>query len=101
MLGRLAKRTFHAWPRLGVWVLGADYHAPIPEANHYLQRHWQAAEMAGVELHLDEQLDLLSAFHGAYGSEWGQLGHPEEAAWSFRVDNPSFGRVDAEITYSS
>ena len=101
LLRRLTSRTFGFWPKAGVWVVPADYNAPIPALDLDRQRHHRASVLAGVDLRIPEQLDTLTRFASSYGHEWSAMAaDPTPNAWDYYHHNESFSRVDAELTHA-
>lgn len=99
---RVVARSFSLFERLGVHVTLANFYGPVPRSDELVDDLFAPRDaLAGVDLDVDGQLDLLTCLQQGYAQEY-QL-FPERAAGDprlFHLQNGQFGSVDAEFLYA-
>jgi predicted O-methyltransferase YrrM len=102
LLGKVVKRAFVWFERLGFHIMPVHYYSPIPEVRKLPSSIWKrTSELVGIDMNEDFQLKLLEEFKRLYGREYNSLplyAH-ERTKLGYYVYNPSFGPVDGEIYY--
>jgi predicted O-methyltransferase YrrM len=99
-LHSLAVSTFRGLQRIGISVTPNHFYWPIPDIAELERRDWPAnSPLVGIDLRIDEQVDLALELAARHGSEWNFLEHPE-GSLAYHYNNGFFETVDAEIAYS-
>ena len=87
--------------RLGVSVVPSHFYFPVPNLKSFQGKDWSACRpCAGLDFHLDEQIQRLYREIVAFAPEWTFLEHPSSDDHQFHFNNGFFERVDAEVAYS-
>jgi hypothetical protein len=88
--------------RVGFDVVLKTFYSPIPEVNR-LPTGWfdRAADMPGVDLRLDAQLERLVAELLEPMAEFTPPERPTADPHRYAVANPSYGRLDASVLYAT
>lgn len=101
MLGRILKRTFRFWERLGFHVTPSDFSEPTPDTRTLPDALWaKHSELVGIDIRESSQLELLSVFASRYRGEYDAFPRKRTTApHQYFVDNQFFESVDGEILY--
>jgi predicted O-methyltransferase YrrM len=92
---------FRASQPVGLHITRNVYHSPIPDTRELPEKLWRSrSELPGVDFRHAEQLALLEVLVQRFGNEFNELETEPLGELFFRMDNGSFGSVDAEILYS-
>jgi hypothetical protein len=98
--GRLIRRSFRLFQRLGVHVTPVDFYEPVPDTRDLDDAFFRRrSEMVGVELRLPYQLELLDQL-AAYRQEYDGLPVDPTPDGGFHHDNGLYGWVDAAIYWA-
>ena len=97
----LMHRTFDFWQRLGFHFTRNHFYGPVPDTRALPDSLWtQHSELVGIDLQVEEQLDLIETFRRNFGAEYEALPRAEEgSAAHFYLENDLFGWMDAVIYY--
>jgi len=101
LLRAFVARTFRLWQKLGLHVLVANYHSPIPDTRKLSNIPWEKRnELKGIDLNSEGQLRLLALFSEKYKNEYD--GFPYENTSDptrYYLNNGAFMAIDAEVYY--
>jgi predicted O-methyltransferase YrrM len=88
--------------RAGFHVVLKTFYSPIPEVDR-LPAGWfdRAADMPGVDLRLDAQLERLATELAEPMAEFAPPQEPTSDPHRYAVANPSYGRLDASVLYAT
>jgi predicted O-methyltransferase YrrM len=101
VLHRVRRFLFRVSQPVGVHITRNVYHSPIPDTRELPEQLWQVtSELPGVDMREAQQLALLEDFVEQFGEEFLTLETEPLGTILFRMDNGSFGSVDAEILYA-
>jgi predicted O-methyltransferase YrrM len=97
----LRATVFRALERRGWHLTPNHFYEPVPDVGRLPDRLWrQESAMAGVDLREDEQLALLARAVELHGDELAAFSaEPTGDPRRYHLDNPQFGKVDAEILW--
>jgi hypothetical protein len=92
------RQTFRFWEEGGIHVTPVHFYQPIPDTAK-LGEAAVSSEMAGIDLRVGRQLELLSLFR-AFSAECSTIPHVvEESDDGFFLQNHAFGGTDALVLY--
>jgi hypothetical protein len=91
---------FDLYERRGWHITPVHFYQPIPDSRELLDRPWSSrSSMPGVDMNEQFQLELLSMFGQAFGSEYEQFLDFSEDSLRFHFGQTAFRSVDAECLY--
>lgn len=95
---KLLSLSFPLWERLGVHITPVHFYQPIPDSRTLPPGLWtERSEMCGVDVSLSRQIRFLEAL-SAYREKYSEVATEAfSTETGFRIDNKSFGSVDAEL----
>lgn len=87
--------------RRGVSVVPNHYYQPVPDLNRLSESVWdEQSELVGLEMHEQDQLELVREFAHDYRAEYEALPRAQtEDPTQFHLYNGTFEAVDAEVLY--
>ena len=88
--------------RRGIHILPVHYYSPVPACDQLPDRLWQEPhDPPGVDLRIEEALNLVARFAKAYQSEYDQFPYDKPAEpQRFHLSTPAYSCGDAEVLYS-
>ena len=95
------KRFFSLWEKRGYHVTPVHFYETVPDTTQFRDDifTWQS-EMAGVDMNLDGQMELLHRFMSEYKEEYDSFpSEPTGDPFGFHLRNGLFENVDAEMLY--
>ncbi len=98
VLKSLYLKAFPLFERLGVHVTPRHYTQPIPDTAALDPGLWERrSALPGIDMREAQQLELLRSVRDDFAGEYDRL--EDDAGDGFRLENPYFGPVDAEMLY--
>jgi glycosyltransferase involved in cell wall biosynthesis/predicted O-methyltransferase YrrM len=87
--------------RAGLHVVRASYDSPMPVVRNLpAQAFERESPLRAIDWRLDEQQRLLETDLAPYLAEFRPRVDPDAPAGTFRLDNRTYDRVDAELLYA-
>lgn len=95
------ERYFKVWENRGIHITPVHYYQPIPDTGTLESYSWACrSDMAGIDMNVQEQLQILAQFSSEFKSEYEALPRQKTAdPFEFYVNNGTFESVDCEILY--
>lgn len=93
-------RFFTLWERLGFHITPNHFYQPVPDTRALDDSIWtRRSKLAGIDINASKQIELLEVFTG-YRAEYESFStRTGKEPWQFKMDNPGFGPIDAEVLY--
>jgi hypothetical protein len=97
LLGKVVKRAFVWFEKLGLHIMAVHCYSPIPEVRKLSSSiRKRTSELVGIDMNEGFQLKLLEEFKRLYGREYNSHERTSPATTS---TTPASGPVDGEIYY--
>ena len=91
---------FRLYEQRGWHITPVHYYQPIPDSRELPNSLWSGRSlMSGIDMNEQFQIELLSKFHAAFGSEYDRFLASSSDPLQFHFSQTVFPPVDAEILY--
>jgi len=101
IVGKITKKTFNFWQRMGIHITPNHFYEPIPDTRVLNEKIWSTpSELVGIDTNESMQVALLAHFEEKFKIEYDAFPRIKtKTEHEYYTNNDGFESVDGEILY--